>query len=332
VENNYFTHSRGLEKLCHVQRTESPEEAIRGACLQVINACGMREAPISLTPILNALNIKFSWSKSSQYWNVDKGTASLKLIDHELEIHIHELQARRNWRRTRFSIAHEIIHALIIRILKDPDLISTLDATDEAYAELERVCNIGAAELLMPSKLMRQALKDIGLSPSGLVLLYDKFLVSKEALIWRIASVMPLTSVIKWRSYARNNNEENRLRVLSCYPPYKMSDGRAWLPRGTTTKHLNTDIVELVSQRKKVELCEELNITLGKKIWKCEALGTMFMPRNNEVEQPKFEGFQVPDDKESSWNTDVLVFASIKPLSGKTPLLNMKNSTIDVKI
>jgi hypothetical protein len=326
VANNFLAHSRGLEALCNIQRTRSPEEAIRGACLNILEVCNISEPPISLNPILTALNIKFNWSKSSSYWNPNEGTASLRLEENLLTIHIHEINARRNWRRTRFSIAHEIIHALIIHILKDPELISTLDATEKAYAELEQVCNIGAAELLMPTAMMRRSLRSIGISPLGLLRLYDKFLVSRESLIWRIGSISPSTSVIRWRKYARHSNEDNCFRVLSCYPPYKKSNGRAWLPKGATTKHISSDIVEVVSKHKNFELREELNVILGKKEWKCEAVGTMFSSRNNDIEQPTLQGFQIPDEKISSWDTDVLTFVSNKGSTGTTSLLSTASS------
>ncbi|HEX8494456.1 MAG TPA: ImmA/IrrE family metallo-endopeptidase [Pyrinomonadaceae bacterium] len=312
--------SLGLEALCRAQNTESPEAAVKGACLYLLKTCGITQPPIPLKPLLAALDISFSWSKSSLHWRPGHGTASLKPIKGRLTVFIHETVARSNWRRSRFSVAHEIVHALIIRMLGDSRLIATLDETDEAYNELERVCNVGAAELLMPSTMMRKSLKETGVSPIALLTLYDRFLVSREAMLWRIASVVPHATITRWRQYARNAAEGNCFRVVSCYPPYERGSGRPWLPEGATTKHLNSGVVERVAQQKEPEYLSDLEIELGGKVLRCEAAATFFPARKGNAEQPQFEGFPVPDEKGSLWSNDILVFAAKKQMTASRML------------
>jgi IrrE N-terminal-like domain len=301
----------GLDALCRAQQTETPEAAIRGACLYLLKACGITRPPVPLKPLLQALGVSFNWSKTSVHWKPGHGTASLKPVDGRLTVFVHEGAARQNWRRSRFSVAHEMIHALIIQMLGDAKLIATLDETDEAYAELERLCNVGAAELLMPSTMIRKAIKETDFSPDGLLSLYDRFLISREALLWRIASVMPRASITKWRRYARNPSEKICYRVMTCYPPYMPGNDRPWLPEGTTTKHLNSDIVERVAQQRTPEQTDDLEIELGGRVWKCGAVATFFAERK-DTEHPRFEGFSVPDENSPAWKSDVLVFATKK--------------------
>lgn len=303
--------SIGLEALCHVQQTETPDAAIRGACLYLLKACGITQPPIPLRPLLNKLDISFSWSKTDDHWRPGHSTASLKPVDGRLTVFVHENTAHLNWRRSRFSVAHEIVHALIIRMLDDPKLIATLDGTDGAYAELERICNVGAAELLMPSTMMRNSIKSAGFSPEGLLSLYDRFLVSREALLWRAASVMSQTSITKWRRYARNAGEKDCYRVMTCYPPYARGNGRPWLPEGATTRHLNSDLVERVARQRSPEQIDDLEIELSGKVWKCEAVGTFF-PERKATGQPQFEGFSVPDERHQPRGADVIIFAMKK--------------------
>jgi hypothetical protein len=207
-------------------------------------------------------------------------------------------------------------------MLNNSDLIASLDYTEESHGELEAVCNIGAAELLMPSTLIRTSVRDLGLSPEGLLTLYDRFLVSTEALLWRIASTMPHSSITKWREHARNSNEEKCFRVMSCYPPYEKGNTRPWLPEGVTTKHLNSDIVERVAFQKKPEYLANLEIELGDRVWSCEAVTTFFADRKRKREQPQFEGFAVPDEKLSSKAANILVFAA-KRHNGSRAMMKM---------
>jgi hypothetical protein len=212
------------------------------------------------------------------------------------------------------------VHALIIRMLADAAMLATLDETQESYEELEKVCNVGAAELLMPSTMMRKSVSEVGLSPEGLLALYDRFLVSREAMLWRITSVVPHSSFTKWRQYARNTAEERCFRVISCYPPYERCNVRPWLPEGATTKHLNSDVVERVALQKKHEYINDLEIELSGKVWRCEAVATFFPSRKRVGEQPRFEGFPVPDEKGTRGVPDVLVFAAKRQMTGTQPL------------
>ena len=179
---NVLKWSAGLEALCAAQHTNTPEAAIRGACSHLLKACNIDTYPVPLKPLLKLLGVEFNWSNSGSNWKPGHGTASLKPVNGKLTIFIHEEKAQSNWRRCRFSIAHELIHSLLIRMLEDSRLISTIDSTEKDLQDLEALCTLGASELLMPSSMVRKAVSNYGLSPEGLLNLYDSFLVSKEAL------------------------------------------------------------------------------------------------------------------------------------------------------
>jgi hypothetical protein len=209
-----------------------------------------------------------------------------------LKLYVDKAQTRATWRRTRFTIAHEIVHALIFRMLDDTELIQSLDETSGATAEVERVCNVGAAELLMPSPMMRRAVDEYGLYPEGLRSLYEDFAVSQSSLIWRIASLRPSSSVIEWKKYKRHRSDDNCLRVARCYPPYQHSkdEGRPWLPNHATTRHISSCIVEDAYYEDIYEQEDDVLITKSSDKWVCNALSTR-LPNKHSHEQNTFNDF-----------------------------------------
>jgi Zn-dependent peptidase ImmA (M78 family) len=83
--------------------------------------------------------------------------------------------------RLRFTMAHEVTHALI---LGDDDLLSDLHdayAGDEFEQHLETLCNIGASEILMPREPLRQLLATYGQKAVALPRLARHFAVSRQA-------------------------------------------------------------------------------------------------------------------------------------------------------
>lgn len=67
--------------------------------------------------------------------------------------------------RRRFTLAHEVMHHLIEQ---DGELLSDLHEAYEGAAlerALERLCNLGAAEMLLPESAVRRALAEAGPNP-----------------------------------------------------------------------------------------------------------------------------------------------------------------------
>jgi hypothetical protein len=97
-----------------------------------------------------------------------------------------EFNPNRSRGRVRYSIAHEIAHTFF------PDCAEHIrnrsrhiDLTPDAW-QLEAICNVGAAELLMPFGSLPEARK-LALDMESILSLREKFDVSMEALLIRIA-------------------------------------------------------------------------------------------------------------------------------------------------
>jgi Zn-dependent peptidase ImmA (M78 family) len=99
-------------------------------------------------------------------------------------------------KRQRFTLAHEVMHVLI---QQDDDLLSDLH---EAYAgqelekELEALCNLGAAEMLLPTKTVDTALAQKGQSPRLVPELAELHQVSEEVVIIALAEHGATPSIV----------------------------------------------------------------------------------------------------------------------------------------
>jgi hypothetical protein len=92
--------------------------------------------------------------------------------------------------RARFTIAHEVAHTFLYDRKSRPPRFR-LDITNKRSARsLEYACNTAASELLFPESILESRFTNVDLlDPDALSQLADTAVISKEALVWRLASV-----------------------------------------------------------------------------------------------------------------------------------------------
>lgn len=93
--------------------------------------------------------------------------------------------------RQRFTLAHEISHALL---LSDDDLLSAVhDSFEGERLEevIETLCNVGASALLLPSELLDDVLRRYGPTGRALYELARRADVSASVAIYGLAEVTP---------------------------------------------------------------------------------------------------------------------------------------------
>ncbi len=78
--------------------------------------------------------------------------------------------------RKRFSIAHELSHLLLDRLNIEEDLVEAM----------ERLCDAGAAEMLMPDPWFAEALDEVGIQADAVTPLAERFRVSRQAATRRV--------------------------------------------------------------------------------------------------------------------------------------------------
>lgn len=129
--------------------------------------------------------------------------------------------------RVRFTQAHEICHTFFYQIV--PELKFRPHPED---SQEERLCNFGAAELLMPERSLREDAKPLPRSIDSLFLLADAYCVSIEAMMSRLRSLQLWNCELYfWRYKAERDFVLDRV-TGNRYLPWEWSDPevpmRAW--------------------------------------------------------------------------------------------------------
>jgi Zn-dependent peptidase ImmA (M78 family) len=118
---------------------------------------------------------------------------------------------RRPRSRVAFSIAHEIAHTFFPNSIKGTRFRSLCDDTSREANELERLCDLGASELLLPVDEFRQAAgKRFGLDI--VECLCDTFGSSYEATVFRLASAHQGTAIAGLLKFRLTVGEERNLQ------------------------------------------------------------------------------------------------------------------------
>lgn len=317
--------SAGLTALCQAQGVDTPEGAIRGACSKFLQALGLSRAPIALKPLCDALDVAVHWRDAPTEHL--RGDASLAVEGGKLEIRVHR-RSPAGWRHSRLLIAHEITHALLLRLLRDKTLIDSLDATKQDMLALERLCDLGAHELLMPSTAFRQSMSRLALGPASLRALYDEYLVTTSAAAARLAYLTPRGAVVRLREFARSPEEATEWRVASCFPRYEKRSLRPWLPRGATLKHFEPPPDITLLRDSTMPQIGRLNVLVSGRGWNCEFTAFSSLDtRQRAAPRPIFEEFEVPDEP-AARTRDILVFLREATLLEAAPRQARKKSIL----
>jgi Zn-dependent peptidase ImmA (M78 family) len=101
--------------------------------------------------------------------------------------------------RSRFTIAHELCHTFFYEMVPELKYGST-----EVDAEEERLCNLGASELLIPSKSLKKSAKKFCRSVDALEELAKMYLVSPAAMLLRLRDLKLWSCELSyWRPHGR---------------------------------------------------------------------------------------------------------------------------------
>lgn len=142
--------------------------------------------------------------------------------------------------RRRFSIAHEIGHILLFdAVAHSPDFVDEL-RSKTLGKQVEPLCNLGAAHLLMPTApFTAAALEALPPTQRSIQVLAGRFGVSLEAVARRIAEVQADWSVMFWE-HTEDHPRGPGWRTAKT----QHQRGRTFLPSGLSSSRLQPDIVE----------------------------------------------------------------------------------------
>jgi len=129
-----------------------------------------------------------------------------------------------------YVIAHEVCHYIILKAEGE------IYPSNCSHDEIEKACNIGASELLIPLQDLKLELPTLSsVSVENLEKVRKKFKVSKFQLAIALNNLYPQISFQLWR---RNNYVEN-FRLCKAVQRYSKSLQYPWLPLNCSDKHLS---------------------------------------------------------------------------------------------
>lgn len=117
--------------------------------------------------------------------------------------------------RVAFSIAHEIIHTFFPNSINGARFRNICAGESREANELERLCDLGASELLMPISEFQRAAATTGYTLSAVSTLMEIFGSSFEATAFRLASANPGLAAAGLLRYRLRVEEQRRKRAVT---------------------------------------------------------------------------------------------------------------------
>jgi hypothetical protein len=211
-------------------------EAMRRACDELVDQMGEPRPPIKLAPLARVLGAKLSYTPVDP---LGREEASIRFEGGELVLWVSrsKFENFRTRRRARFSIAHEIGHLLMFRMLGS-EFLDHSEGSDDSYELTERLCDFAGSQILLPRRTLLAALQQRSFSTAGLRSLEELFDVSSPALLRAIADLVPDGAVIELRKFRRRPSEPLTWRVWNVSTGLNSNYDGSWLPVGCTLKHI----------------------------------------------------------------------------------------------
>jgi IrrE N-terminal-like domain len=167
--------------LCKIYGYSNAQSIVRSLASDIFNTARPAGPPYSPFEYARLLGLKIEYAAlHAEGVFVDSPMESPRIILRKSNEPFGESQRR----RMNFTLAHEIGHFTIRQTVADFVPASTLKLRS-ACSDEELLCNVFAAELLMPIRQVRDDLSRCELRPESLLLLCEKYDVSLKALLCR---------------------------------------------------------------------------------------------------------------------------------------------------
>lgn len=211
-------------------------EAMRRACDQLLAQVGEPRPPIKLAPLARLLGAKLDYSEGGP---LGREEAAIRFDNGELVLWVSrkKFENYKTRKRARFSIAHEIGHLLLFKML-GPEFLDHSESSQESYEFSEELCDFAGSQILIPRQALAAALRDRSFTLPEIRALEDLFDVSLTALLKAVADLVPDGAVIELRKYRRRPSEPVAWRVWNVSTGATSTKRSSWLPAGCTMKHI----------------------------------------------------------------------------------------------
>ncbi|MCX7427273.1 MAG: ImmA/IrrE family metallo-endopeptidase [Planctomycetia bacterium] len=115
--------------------------------------------------------------------------------------------------RRNFSICHEIVHTFFTDCFEVVSQRKSNPTTYGPNSEIEQLCQIGAAELLMPTQDFLNDLAQVQFSMRSVRFLSDRYVASREAVLRRMIQLGDRPAAIVFLSRRLSPNERRKART-----------------------------------------------------------------------------------------------------------------------
>lgn len=119
--------------------------------------------------------------------------------------------------RRAFSIAHEIAHTFFPSTSGGVRFREMTASDSQETSELERLCDLGAAEVLMPKEEFQASVNE-DWSIASVERLIEEFGSSREATVFRLASAYPGVAAAGLLCFRRTKGDQAKLTSTMQYP------------------------------------------------------------------------------------------------------------------
>ena len=287
---------RPLQAFAARYDASSVDEAMVRACLEVRRRARELEPPFGLASVLKVLGARKAERRMDCLGKLEVDEVGYVVV----------VQSQQHWRRSRFTIAHEVGHILVLNaIANDTEMLRSLQEPAH-WDRLERLCDFAASELLLPCEDVLTTIRNLK-SAHAIKYLYDRYMCSRATLMQRLSSLHPGVVGIVWKNHARHSAEQQTWRVSWC------SSREYWWP-GMTAKRIYPNVVSQVAQSGCPRTLT-LSLIQGRKSIQCMA----FAEPLSRTERPLFAKFRVPDEFEDE--------AQIAMLFAKSRSIQLEEST-----
>jgi IrrE N-terminal-like domain len=271
----------------------SPEEAMASLCKTTREKASERTVPVGLRSILSLLDV------AHVYENGTGAAASISVKGPKIIIKSRKF-SESSWRRHRFSIAHEIGHVLLMKSLVNDQNAYAALRNKENWKQIELLCHFAASEILIPSEDFTDQIKNQVISKKLMLDLYDRYLVSFEVILQKFLKT-DFQILIFWKNAVYKGKK-------TWFVSKAYWNGDYFVPLRLTSKnHMFPDVFNYTAVYDDALLIKDLEIKFGNVEYVGSAVTMLYPKKSDEPRyQPKFEGFEVPDDLSSRFDAFTL--------------------------
>ncbi len=184
-----------------------PDDAVRHVADSLVARSGQSQprfalqpllelAPVSLDPLIRVQDMAYAGS-----------------LTKDGDLYRIAVNAQHNRGRQRFSVAHELGHAFFIPFSDESRYRIPGTAHDSRIEE--RMCNIFAANVLMPEERFSQDLEEKGVNAASVIDLAGAYEVSVETAALRVTEVRPKTAVVGLLSPPDDDGRSHEVHILA---------------------------------------------------------------------------------------------------------------------